>query len=307
MTEKRKLPGSAIALGFSGVAVAAAVGAVMISTSKPDAKLDGATAPAELAAPPPGSDPTLSIQSAPQTPGTPAPGTAVAPGAIAFSDQTLSFSAALPTPEQVGPISTTLRKETDDLFAKTKAEAAAAFAARGPDDMKIAWEYEVEWKALARAGDYVSLVGTLYQFSGGAHGLGSTDTRLANMKTGEVIDFPAMLRFGKGFSPAVVIATCEALKKEKLARIDSATVMDEPIVCAGPNANVRLEDAKIAIAPSNVADKFGGLYVYFDPYAVGAYAEGSYGVIVAHEVFAEDLKPQFKALFAGTAPPFAAN
>ena len=95
---------------------------------------------------------------------------------------------------------------------------------------------------------------------------------------------------------------CEAAKKEKLARIDSATVMDEPIVCAGPNANVKLEDGTIAIAPSTVAGKFGGIYVYFDQYAIGSYAEGPYQIVIQHDVFAEDLKPEFKDLFAGSAP-----
>ncbi len=308
MSEKPKLPAGGLALAFSGVAVVAAVGAVMISTRSADVKAGPEGAPvasAELAKQPPGSDPTLSIQSAPQTPDTPVPGTAVAPGAVAYTDKNLAFNAALPTPEQVGPIGNVLRKEAEDLLARKKAEAAANFGDNSGSP--IPWEFEIEWKVLGRAGDYVSLVGTLYQFEGGAHGLGTTDTRIANGKTGEEMAFPDMLRFGKGFSPAVVIATCEALKKEKRARIQSDTIMDEPIVCAGPNANVRLEDARIALAPSNVAGKFGGLYVYFDPYAVGAYAEGSYEVAIPHEVFIEDLKAPFKALFAGSPLPFEEN
>lgn len=311
MSEKPKLPAGGLALAFSGVAVVAAVGAVMISTRKAD--VDSGNVPAaatspELAAQPPGSDPVLSVQSAPQeTPVPPQPGTATAPGAIAFSDKTLEFSAALPQGDPNDPILAKLRKEAEDLLAKTKKEAAAAFTDRPADAPQIGWEYQLEWKILGRSGDLVSLVGTLYQFNGGAHGLGTTDTRIANAKTGEEMTFPDMLRFGKGFSPAVVIATCEALKKEKRARIQSDTVMDEPIVCAGPSANVRLEDAKIALAPSNVAGKFGGLYVYFDPYAVGAYAEGSYEVAIPHEVFSEDLKLPFKGLFAGSPLPFAEN
>ncbi len=310
MTEKRKLPMAAIAMGFSGVAVAAAVGAVMISTGTSGSSPDGAPAAnAELAAQPPGSDPIVSAQSlSPQPPEPPTPGEAIAPGAIAFSDPSLSFSAALPQGEPGDPVLAKLRKEADDLLAKTKKEAQEFHAeAKANGQTPMTWEYQLEWKPLARSGDLISLVGTLYRFTGGAHGMGNTDTRLANAKTGEEMEFSKLLRFGKGFSPAVVIATCEALKKEKLARIDSATVMDEPIVCAGPNANVRLEDASIALAPSSVADKFGGLYVYFDPYAVGSYSEGSYEVIIPHEVFAEDLKPEFKGMFAGTAPPFDAN
>jgi hypothetical protein len=45
------------------------------------------------------------------------------------------------------------------------------------------------------------------------------------------------------------------------------------------------------------------VYGYYEPYAVGAYAEGPYILTVQQEVFAEDLRPEFKALFGGEAPP----
>jgi hypothetical protein len=311
MSEKPKLPAGGLALAFSGVAVVAAVGAVMISTRGGDVKAAGeqpAAASSDGATP--SDEQILSVQSAPETPQPPTPGAAGVQSAdtISVSDPSLVFSAALPSQEEAGPIAARLRKEADDLLAKKLKEAHEMHAdARAEGRSPIPWEYQIEWKVLGRASEWVSLVGTLYQFEGGAHGLGTTDTRIANYKTGEEIAFPDMLRFGKGFSPAVVIATCEALKKEKRTRIGSDTVMDEPTICAGPNANVRLEDASIGLAPSNVAGKFGGLYVYFDPYAVGSYAEGSYQVAIPHEVFAEDLKAPFKTLFAGSPVPFQEN
>jgi hypothetical protein len=106
-------------------------------------------------------------------------------------------------------------------------------------------------------------------------------------------------------SPAITIAICEALKTAKQARVKAATIFDEPIVCVGSSANAKTEEAKIALAPSNQPGKFGGLYVYYDPYVVGAYSEGGYRLTVQQEVLAEDLRPQFKALFGGEAPPLA--
>jgi hypothetical protein len=293
------------AIAGPAVAIGASLLAVFISTSgNKDETPDPASAVEAPAAE--GSDPLVTAQSAPQTPQPPTPGVAGAESAnaIAFADPQLEFSAALPPQDQNGPIIAKLRKEAEDLLAKTKKEATEGHAeARANGQTPMTWDYQINWTVLARSGDVVSLMGTLYQFSGGAHGMTSTDTRLASIKTGEEIDFSGMMRFGKVPSPALVIAACEAVKKVKTARIDSATVFDDPIVCAGPSANVRLEDASIALAPSNIADKFGGIYVYFDPYAIGAYAEGSYEVVVQQDVFAEDLKPEFKALFAGTAPP----
>lgn len=293
------------AVAGPAVAIGAALLAVFISTSSNKDETPAPAATAEAPAPD-GSDPLVSAQSAPQAPQPPAPGAAGAEtaNAIAFADAQLEFSAALPPQDQNGPIIAKLRKEAEDLLAKTKREVAELHSeATANGQSPLPWDYQINWSVVARSGDFVSLMGTLYQFSGGAHGMTSTDTRLANTRTGEEIDFSDMMRFGKVPSPALVIAACEAVKKAKTDRINSATVFDDPIVCAGPNANVKLEDASIALAPSNVADRFGGIYVYFDPYAIGPYAEGSYEVVVQQDVFAEDLKPEFKALFAGTAPP----
>jgi hypothetical protein len=99
-----------------------------------------------------------------------------------------------------------------------------------------------------------------------------------------------------------VAATCEALKVAKRARIRSETFYEEPILCVGPRSNIRLDQARIALAPSNVADRFGGLYIYYAPDVVGPPSEGEYRLLVQQEVFAEDLRPAFRALFAGTAP-----
>ena len=87
-----------------------------------------------------------------------------------------------------------------------------------------------------------------------------------------------------------------------MKRIKSATINDEPIACAGASANAKTEGAKLALAPSNQTGKFGGVYAYYEPYAVGPYAEGGYRLTVQQEIFAEDLKPEFKPLFGGAAP-----
>jgi hypothetical protein len=100
-----------------------------------------------------------------------------------------------------------------------------------------------------------------------------------------------------------VAGVCEALKTAKQARIKSATIFDEPISCVGPANNIRLEDARLALAPSSSPGLFGGIYVYYAPEIIGTLAEGDYRLVVQQEVFAADLRPAFRALFAGTAPP----
>jgi hypothetical protein len=41
------------------------------------------------------------------------------------------------------------------------------------------------------------------------------------------------------------------------------------------------------------------VFVYYDAYAVGSYAEGSYALALPHEIFMEDLRPEYKARFGG--------
>lgn len=308
MSEKRKLPLGGLAMAGSGLAVVAAVGAVMIATNNnsEDAAATDALSAVETPAAPSvdGADPIVSAQSAPVAPTPPDPGAAQAStdGGISYSDANMAFSASFPEGPADDPVIASLRKEAQDLLATAKRDAQAAAEERGGAS-SMEWEYRLEWKELARSGDLVSLVGDYYTFTGGAHGMTSTDTRILKAGTAQEVEFSSMMRYAKTPSPAVVIAGCEAVKKAKIERTGSATVFDEPIVCAGSNANVRLEDASIALAPSNAAGKFGGLYVYFDQYKIGAYAEGPYQIAIQQEVFAEDLRPEFKSLFAGTAPP----
>jgi Deacetylase PdaC len=299
----RKAPIAALA--GSGVAIGAALLAVFISTSSNKDKTDSVvTDGGEM----------VSVQSAgtdgapqapPATPDTPATDgvTASADGAISYSDASLTFSAALPPGAETDPVLAPLRKQALEMLAEYKKNAAADLAERKRmGAVPMTWELQVNWKQLAKAGNIVSLEGTIYEFTGGAHGMGTTAGHIARADTGEELTFQSMLVANRAPSPALTIAICEALKTEKMARIQSATIYDEPIVCAGPTANLKAEEASYALAPSNEAGKFGGLYVFYDAYAVGSYAEGAYALTIPQQVFAEDLKPEFKALFAGAAP-----
>jgi hypothetical protein len=221
---------------------------------------------------------------------------------IAFEDESLSFEAAFPDAPPNDPVITELRRDAENYLASLKANARADF-----DRLKKAgvearpWDVRVRWSYSAKAGDIVSLIGEASEYTGGAHPNHRFDTHIARV-SGEAIEFGDMLVAQRSPSPAMVIAICEALKTAKLAKIKSATILDEPIVCIGPDANARTEDAKLVLAPSSVADKFGGVYAYYEPYAVGAYVEGPYILTVQQEIFAEDLRPEFKPLFGGEAP-----
>jgi hypothetical protein len=225
---------------------------------------------------------------------------------IHFSDDVLlAFDATFPGPAD-DPVIAPLYKEAENRLALLKADVRDELAERKKTGASpgVDWSGDIRWSYTAKAGGIVSLFGTLYEFTGGAHGTTAFDTVIAR-QNGITLKFNDMLVLKRSPSPAMTVAICEALKAEKQKKIGSATIHDEPITCIGPNANVKLDSPTIALAPSSQPGKFGGVYVIFQQYEVGPYAEGSYIVTVQQEIFAEDLKPEFKPLFAGVAPPFS--
>jgi Deacetylase PdaC len=307
MAEERKGMSAGVIAAIAAAVVAAGGGGIAVMTMNPAAQAPSPTVLTEA------TDPTAGVQSAPTAdPAAPAsplvplqPGVAtLSPdGSISFIDDSLTFSAILPKGADTDPIIKRLRAETQAHLDKRKAEARADFEDRKKQGaIEMSWEVQVAWKYTAQAGGIASLAGTAYEFTGGAHGMTYTDTLIAKADTGEALTLPQMLLPDRVPSPAITIAICEALKTAKLKAINAATIMDEPIVCAGPAANVKIDEAHVALAPSTEADKFGGLFVYYDAYAVGSYAEGPYSLVVPQAVFREDIRPQYKNLFGGEIP-----
>lgn len=299
--------------GLIGAAVAIATSMFVVFNSNRDKDAD-TSPPAETAQP--AATENTSVQTAhfsapenaPNTPQAPPPpevaGALSADGnAVKFEDETLTFDAVFPPGPANDPALTAIRNDALTFLAARKTQARTTF-----EDMKKEgntgpawpWEVMINWEYTAKAGDIVSLMGSAYEFTGGAHGNVQFDTHIART-SGAALKVADMLQ--SGITPALVIGICEALKVEKVKRIGTANVYDDPVSCAGPDANVKIEEAKLALASSSESDKFGGILVYWGPYAVGPYVEGPYEVVVQQEVFAQDLKPEFKPLFGGAAPP----
>lgn len=299
----------ALLLGLC-LAVLIGGGALILLTRSPSLSSDRAPSQSSKAETPAGSIPATTLPEAREELATPASSngdgaiTASAEtNALSFADETLTYSLVLPYTPANDPVVAHLRNEGQSYLASKQAEARKAYEIFKKDrtgSPTFPWELMITWAYTAKAGDIVSLLGVAYEFTGGAHGMTSFDTRIAR-KNGQEIQLNQLL--SGGLSPVMVIALCEALKKAKIERINAPTVFDEPIVCTGPNENVKLDRTKFALAPSDQPGRFGGLYAYYGPYEVGPYAEGAYTLVIQQEVFAQDIAAEFKPLFAGIAPP----
>jgi hypothetical protein len=224
-------------------------------------------------------------------------------GDFAYEDESLSFKVKMPAGSPTDPVRRWLLADAESYLSSTKPNARADL-----ERMKRAgappqqWQISITWSYTAKAGSLVSLLGVSEEYTGGAHPVQHFDTIIANPQTGERLTMPDVLLRERSPSPAMTIGICEALKAAKMKRIGSATIMDDPIVCVGGNANAKTADAQIALAPSSEPGKFGGVYAYYEPYDVGPYAEGGYRLTVQQGVFAEDIRAQYRNLFAGEAP-----
>lgn len=308
----------ALPAALAGGAVAIGAALFVVFAPKSEEAADPVAATSDPAAQQT-TDPNVSVaqtapfgQSDPNAPAPPVPplpdGASVTSpdgAAISFADESISYSAAFPSGPSDDANLAYLHKDALSYLAGKKAEARATydeFKKAGDIPAGYPWEVMIQWDYTAKAGDIVSLFGSAYEYTGGAHGMAYFDTHIARTN-GQQMQVADMLQ--GGITPALTIAMCEALKVVKKERTGSATIYDEPITCAGPNGNLKIEKAKLALAPSNQPGKFGGIQVYYEAYEVGPYSEGSYEFVVQQDVFAEDLRPEFKPLFAGTAPPIA--
>src|SRR5262249_28374948 len=89
-------------------------------------------------------------------------------------------------------------------------------------------------------------------------------------------------------------------KKARGAEVDDDIEKDTWLSAIKPQI---LKLGAVALAPSTVEGKSSGLVFYFSPYAVGAYAEGSYAAFVPWADFRASLSPKGETIFAGARPP----
>lgn len=226
---------------------------------------------------------------------------------IAFHDNTLDFQTSLPAADPRDPVIAYLRRDSEGYLEDRKKAAKAAFEhAKGAGAKPEPWTVQVEWAYTAKAGGIVSLAGRSTEDTGGVHPMVHFDALIAEQSTGKKLEVRQFFTPSQAadLSPALSIAICESVKAAKLKRIREASVNGEPIVCAGQGGNIKSQSPLAALAPSTGGEgKFGGMYIYYEPTAIGAYAEGPYRIAVRQEAFAMDLKPEYKPLFAGEPLP----
>jgi len=153
-------------------------------------------------------------------------------------------------------------------------------------------------------GRYISVLRTDYFDGMGAHPNMVLDTILWDVQAKKPVSIRPLFKETADNGPtmqrlAKAIRTALAVVKAK-----RDMPVPDPDTDVGLSSVVPklLDIGAAALAPSSEAGKSAGLLLYFSPYAVGGYVEGSYTAYLPWATFKDDLSPEGVALFGGDRP-----
>ena len=227
----------------------------------------------------------------------PAPDAAVT---AKYIDASVTLDAAIRADK---PLAENLLAEGKRWMEKNRAEAAKEFKTE-PElfrDGRL-WAFERNYSQTSKVGGrYVSIVRMDYIYTGGAHPNTEIDTILWDDSAKKQISVRPFFKETADNGPtmkalqAAAIAAVKAEKKERGVEDDGTweRAIEPKLLRVGA----------VSLAPSTVAGRSAGLDFHYPPYAVGAYAEGSYVVFVPWKSFKTHLSPEGAAIFAGDKPP----
>lgn len=160
-----------------------------------------------------------------------------------------------------------------------------------------AYEHELTWSLSAATQRLVSLKGTWFSYTGGAHPNNGFHSLVWDTNLGRPIDRSELfLPQGPG-DAAVQKALCDGIGQARAAK--GAPPESDPNTWPCP----KWRDAEFVLVASTAPGKLGGVDFLFDPYAIGPYAEGPYEVVVPYAAIGGVLAPAYAGEFAGAPKP----
>jgi len=239
----------------------------------------------------------VSPPQAPVAPSTAAPAP-VAPAAmnrpLAFDQSDEAAKVALRLPAEIANHPDLHALLYDRETASLKTFAAKAQADRKASDGKFPWRpyaRQGQWFLAAEAPPLVGLRALWFEDTGGAHPNHGAASLIWDDAAKREIPPKALFRRGADMS-VLDKAICDAVAQAKTHR-EGAAPLNAMFACP------RWDQTVLALAPSTVPGKIGGLTVLIDPYVVGPYAEGDYEVVVPASAFQALLAPTYAGVFGG--------
>jgi hypothetical protein len=165
-----------------------------------------------------------------------------------------------------------------------------------------AWTFERDYTVQSIVAErYVSVLRTMFIYTGGAHPNTDLDTILWDDTAKKPISIRPFFKELADNGPTLtamrraIIASLRVEKKER--------GIDEPDDSWTNGVEPKLlRIGAVELASSTETGKSAGLVFNYSPYAVGSYAEGSYEAFVPWDVLKPYLTPEGVAIFGGSRP-----
>jgi hypothetical protein len=154
---------------------------------------------------------------------------------------------------------------------------------------------QTSWETRAATPRFISLLGTSYVYTGGAHGMTGYTPLLWDKKTGQELDVEAMLTSPAALKQAVGKRFCDVLDTQR------AQKRGEPVKRTGADDFTACPDMmKQAIVPTSKEGRpVDSITIVIGPYEAGPYAEGSYEVPVPVDAaMLKAIKPDYREAFS---------
>jgi hypothetical protein len=215
---------------------------------------------------------------------------------LQYADNTAHAEVALALPEAVKALpelhAELYREELAALqaFQKTAASDRTGEGAEMLKDMPP-FSDRITWRVTADTPDLLGLAREESFYSGGAHPNSKLSGMIVSKREKRAVPLTDLLQ-PSGYS-RLDQALCEAIKAAKRDRTGDETISGEFQGC--PAAR----QSQATLAPSDQSGKAAGLLFLYGPYELGAYAEGSYEVVVPADAFADALRPEWREDFGG--------
>lgn len=157
------------------------------------------------------------------------------------------------------------------------------------------FDVSVQWSVVSNLPGWLSLSGSGYAFTGGAHGNSWSAGLVWDKAAGQSRAATDLFVSKAAFNAALRQPFCDALDKERSARREqpvnrnSGDVFDE---CIAP------AEGTVLLGSADKAH-FTRIGIILDPYAAGPYVEGSYEVTLpVTAAVLRAVKPEYRAAFA---------
>jgi len=156
------------------------------------------------------------------------------------------------------------------------------------------WALNIDMNNFTQAGDLASVLGYVFSFTGGAHPNHTFFTVNFNTENQKLFYLSDLFKDLDGAIKAISEYTVKEILKQKSERLGDQK-KDEDWVNQG--AGPREKNYNIFTIVPEDHKKIRALKFIFPPYTVGAYAEGTYEVVVPSGIFYEKLDDKYKANF----------